>query len=340
MAAQVIRYVDTDVVGGAGDGTSWANAYSTLNAALAAEDKDITAATGTDEQYTFLCRASGGTAEPATITVNFFWVTAVDNYVEIIGVDFPIDGIWDPTAYRIENPNQTHTLLCYPSFVRFVNIQMDIISAIAVTRNGYYFVLQAAGSDVRMDSCITRATLSGASNKFVCGVNCADGDLNLTIYNSIFYGFLSAFGNPSAICFNTLATADMYNCTVYGCTIGIRRLGGTVTVTNTISGNNGNDFNGAMTIDYCLSDDGDGGHAQAPSGGDWDNEMVDPDNGDFTAVASGNWQDNGTDDPAAGLYDDDILGNLRGSPWGIGAYQLAGGGGGAAGNALFMGSNF
>ena len=89
QAAQVIKYVDTDVVGGDSDGTSWANAYSTLSAWEAGQRTDLV----TDGDYhTVYLRGSTDDTTCFTITTAN-WTTGAANYIEIIGTDFPADGI-------------------------------------------------------------------------------------------------------------------------------------------------------------------------------------------------------------------------------------------------------
>ena len=89
-------------------------------------------------------------------------------------------------------------------------------------------------------------------------------------------------------------------------------------------GNNTDDF-GAWTSassSYNCSDDDDvGTNKRTPSSLDWDNELADANNGDFTIVTGGNCIDNGTDDPGSGIYSDDIIGTTRTSTWSIGAYE-------------------
>jgi hypothetical protein len=123
---------------------------------------------------------------------------------------------------------------------------------------------------------------------------------------------------------------DMYNCTAYTGFRGFTRTAGTVTCTNCIAANQiaaGSSFNGTITVDHCCSDDGTGTNAQTPSGGVWTNEFV-TDGSDFALKVGGNCVGNGSDDPGAGLYSDDITGTARTSTWDIGAdeYVAAGGG--------------
>ncbi|GAG18656.1 unnamed protein product, partial [marine sediment metagenome] len=55
--AEVLRYVDPDVVAGDGSGDSWINAYASLNAWEAAEEIDLDAANNT---HRVLCRSLSG----------------------------------------------------------------------------------------------------------------------------------------------------------------------------------------------------------------------------------------------------------------------------------------
>ena len=84
-----------------------------------------------------------------------------------------------------------------------------------------------------------------------------------------------------------------------------------------------------MTIDACASDDGDGTNPVAPSGSDWTNEFVDPANGDFTLLNSGNLYHGGSTAPDSSLYTTDIEGdayNVAAYSIGVDEYVAAGGG--------------
>ncbi|MHA2065464.1 MAG: hypothetical protein ACXABY_13910, partial [Candidatus Thorarchaeota archaeon] len=151
-----------------------------------------------------------------------------------------------------------------------------------------------------------------------------------TVYNCIIYDWkthatsrgISASGGTNVI----------YNTTIWNSGgAGVVNFG-TMTLKNCVSALSPDDFLnfGSLTVDYCASDDGDGTNAVAPSGGDWDNEFTDKDNGDFS-LAGGNCQDGGTDDPGSGAYNDDIISTLRSSPWSIGAFGTAASGGSSPG---------
>jgi len=165
------------------------------------------------------------------------------------------------------------------------------------------------------------------------GIAWADAGSTVTIYNTVVSGFISA-SSPADTdfygCFLYSGTCYLYNCTLYGNSVGIEAgpfAGVDVTVTNIISGNANDDFVctlGTITIDYCASDDGDGTNPVAPSGGNWANEFVNAAGGNFALKAGGNCVNGGTDNPGSGLYLDDIIGTTRVTPWDIGAFEIAG----------------
>lgn len=70
MATTKHIYVDPDATGSA-DGTSWANAYTSLDAAQLAEATDITLGTGTDELHHYHCRSSSGGDDVITQQMRF-----------------------------------------------------------------------------------------------------------------------------------------------------------------------------------------------------------------------------------------------------------------------------
>jgi len=297
--AQVIRYVDPDATG-ANNGTSWADAYTSLSAWESAEQTDLVS---DGDYHTVYCRSSGGTDDTTYVVING-WNTGVSNYIEIIGNDFPSNAQWDGTKYVI-GTSATYDIAIYEQYVYIINIQ-DAPTA----GSGIYPTV----ANCYIDSCY----LNGGNNS-VIGVNNQSGG-TVYIYNTILEDGSQAVKN--------YGTAYIYNCTIYDWSgQGIYNIsGGTLTAKNCAVGNCGDDFlnSGSITIDYCCSDDGDGTNSQNPSGSNWDNEFTTPGT-DFSLESGGNCVGNGTDDPGSGLYSDDIIGTSRTSTWDIGAFELTSG---------------
>ncbi len=84
MASTVKWYVDPDVVAGDGSGDSWTNAYASLAAFEAAEAKDISTGTGSNEIYRVNCRSLSGSDD----TTAFEWsghTTDSTGYIIVTG---------------------------------------------------------------------------------------------------------------------------------------------------------------------------------------------------------------------------------------------------------------
>lgn len=302
--AQIIRWVDPDVVGGAGDGTSLPNAYSSLNAWEAAEQADLDAA---NNYMTCRCLASLG-GDDTSQTLIDGWNPSATDYIEVIGFDFPSDGIWDETKYLVHNNNVdlASAIRAQEDYVRLINIQCKVTCAGTNACNG--LVGDNTSGEIRVDSCISKCVPSGSGQAIgFFGL----GDAIVNFYNCISISFISG-GDTSWWGFRGhTGTNNFLNCTAWGNYIGFYRSGGTMTCKNCVSGNNTDDFSGTITIDFCCSDDGDGTNSQGPLDGDWTKEFFDTGNDDFALVSGGNCINNGTNDPGSGLYSDDIIGSER-----------------------------
>ena len=321
MATQVIRYVDTDVVGGAANGTSWANAYAKLRTGLDAAAKNIVAA---DEQFTFICRASAGTLDPTNVSINETWVTDATRFVEVYAADFPADGKYDSSAYRVEQTNSGVQFRIMTNYVRVHHIQLQ--NTVTSTNNGFGFQTfgHTGASSTYIHDCIVRAisSSSGIVSGFHCGLNTPT---NIYIWNCTIDGFVNGANDDHSGIWGRYVVNNhwIFNNTVNNCKVGMDFVDDTdKVIKNNIISNCGDDIvaSGLNTIDYNLGEDSDGTNSQTPLGGSWANEMVDAANGDFRLVAGGNWQ-YGIDNPGAGLYLDDITGATRTATWAIGAYE-------------------
>jgi hypothetical protein len=96
--AEIVRYVDPDVIGGLGNGTSWANAYNSLNAWEAAEQADLVSDGNTHKVWV---RNSLGGADTAALTING-WTLGVNNYITIeADPSYRHSGVYNTLKYRL-----------------------------------------------------------------------------------------------------------------------------------------------------------------------------------------------------------------------------------------------
>ena len=330
QAAQVIRYVDPDAPGPAHDGTSWNDAYLSLSAWNTAEDTDLDTA---NNYMTVYCRSSSGTNDTTNFAMSG-WITSATDYIEIIGADFPADGIWDDTKYILENATSSGSAITMQEdYVRFVNMQF--LNKAPDGSNTIY-ISSVGTTDIRFDSCIFKADFSAVAATLSSGLRVNDATATVKVYNCVFYGFIEgADADFWAVWADNQSSLTLYNCTIYGNYAGIDQDVGTCAAYNCAVGNNTDDFVDTITIDYCCSDGGEGTNAQTPSGGAWANEFTAP-GSDFSLLVGGNCVGNGTDNPGAGLYSDDIIGTARTTTWDIGAFEYATPAPPAAGGQLIM----
>ncbi len=320
--ATITRYVDTDVVGGLGDGTSWANAYLTLNACEAAENQDLTDAGG--DIMIINCR---GTANDTTATQFLGWSTASGSYIEISGD--VVNYNWDDTKYT-NAPTNANGIRISENYMRIHNIQS--LGTESGTGNLYCLVtntIDAGGADIWIYNSLIKGVCSGTGAGE--GIDCNDSDVtNLRIWNVIVNDFVSGTDNDfKGIGILNAGTADITNVVVHNCRIGIARTAGTVNVYNSVSFDNNDDFNGTFnTITYCASDDNDvtagGTNVDETAGATktWTDCFTDYANDDFHLKTGSPLIDAGTNDPLTGYGSPDIEGAAR-TTWDVGADEYS-----------------
>jgi len=319
QAAQIIRYVDPDAPGPTHDGTSWNDAYLSLIAFDAGEATDLA---GAGNYMTVYCRSSSGTQDTTQATIAG-WTTSATSYIEIIGADFPADGIFDATKYVLALTND-NSLEIYEEFVIVRKLQIQATTTTGES-DAIFINNIGATNHIIIDSCIIKGISAGSGHSM--GIYGVDAQTIVDIYNCTIYGFKSGGDSGFAAIWFSGLTANIYNCTLYGNYYGVNRTAGAVTVKNCAVGNNTNDFNGTITMDYIVSDDDHSGdcanyHAFPTNGADdWSLDFTTP-GSDFSLLATAA---NLLDDGLADVFneDDDIIDTARpqGATWDIGAHE-------------------
>lgn len=240
-------WINPDVVGGLGDGSSLANAYDAIIAAEAAKNSDLVTAT---DQMNFRCTSTGGTADVGYLNVSG-WTMNGTYYLQVQSED-TLSTSYDTSTYRIEANNANGCVQCNSDYVRWFGIQFQNSGASARR------VFQTASDNVRIYSCISRA-----DNAYSSAYGFQMGGTGTSyIKNTLVYGYgtdgLTAgilADNGTLYCYNT-TVADV-NSNGY-----VAAGDATLNIKNCVAFNiGGTDYvnTGTINADYCGWVDGDPG---------------------------------------------------------------------------------
>lgn len=304
--AEIVRYLDPDATG-AGNGTSWTDAYTTMSAWNTGEATNLV----TDgDNHVLFCRNSAGSSIAGFNVLSTDWTTSSTNNILLIAADGyqAVKSSYDTSRFRVEG-NSTAPLI----EITGVNVDITGLQVYnADVGSGGGAITYTSGAAGTISKCRLRQT---SSSNFLLRI--AD-TVELNVINSILYddGTQEAASEGIYCMTSFVGTLNIYNLIVTNFNDGIEEDGTAApTVTNCAVWNNTDDFDGTFTISNCASDDGDGANAVSPSGLNWGNEFTDIASGDFTLLDTGNLYQAGTD--LSGIFTDDIDGDTR-SNWDIG----------------------
>jgi len=329
--ADVVRYVDPDVVGGAGDGTSWANAYSSLNAWEAAEQTDLVTANDT---HTVYCRASAGSADTIKVDIDGWDTNATYDLTVEVGTSDRHTGTGD-TGYRIVAAGGFDALLVIAEdYVTLNGIAVRNTQTGQTSSHGFH--IENVGTGVRnIINCL--AYECGCHGYYVQGTN----DMNYFI-NCISLSAGQAAAGGSG--FYTQNNDYFYNCVAINSNSGTSYDGdgifytgfGTATLKNCYAGgNDGSDYavsSGSLSLTTCCSEDGSQSSTvvalSTSSGAYFSNVTAGSEDINLTSTSSSLYN-SGTDLSADGVYpfDYDYEGTTR-SGWCVGPHEYIAAGGG------------
>lgn len=227
---ETVYYVDTGVSGGAGDGSSWDNAYSSLNTAENAREADISGG----DAVVFRCRASTGVAD-GVAAISGGWVTDADSYVKVYCDAADSGGrhagVWDTSKYRIEGSNG-NVFTVAEDYVWLEGLQVQKTASSGNFQVPFYVSGLNASNHTRVGNCLFWGDDNNSYTQAGAYLNSANSVL--TVWNSLFYCAGGSNSNFSCgVLANAGVTFNFYSCLMVGAYYGIRiGSGRTVTAKN------------------------------------------------------------------------------------------------------------
>ena len=198
-ATRKVQYVDTDVVGGTGDGSSWTNAYATLFA-WEAQNTDLT---GVDQYLDVYCR--GATVDTTAVALNG-WATDVTRTIAIHEDPnhYP-SGTWSTSCYRLVPTAASPALV--------LNVQVSYVTIDGLQISHGNAAIQY-GIQISSQQTVKNCILNGNSADSSLGIaDVMGGGQAVKILNNILYGY-TLFGialrGQDTTAYNNTLSGSMY----------------------------------------------------------------------------------------------------------------------------------
>ncbi|RPI56282.1 MAG: hypothetical protein EHM49_00705 [Deltaproteobacteria bacterium] len=309
--ADLIKFVDPGA-SGANDGTTWANAYTTMNAWEQAQNQDLVTNTSTMTCY---FRSSGAHAADTTVFAINGWTTSATYWIKVLHGQWqdPVDGstealggaYYNTGQYRLEGTND---VLCISEdYVTVQGLQVRQTGATSAGKSPISVSgITATNNLINIAYCYAQTTTDDTYATF--GLYLIDSDLIVNVWNCAFWHRRpTPSSTDQAIYLRNAAGSVIYNVTGYGGYNAFKCYNAnSITAKNCLGFNTSNsDFVGTFNAasDYNVSED-----ATAPNGGGHSSQIAGI-AGYFDSEATGDFRLNqtvgvGTD--LSGIFTDDM----------------------------------